>query len=447
VLNKISMKITDSKEILWKKIKFVESTLKKQSRWYTGISIKKYLTENIFNLQAKTLQNRAINAGRWSAYAHYSQLSAFQNLLDKNNIKFGSKVLVHPLLPKFLIEELLNRQVEILTLDIQKNNFNFNPKNFTKLLNTQQETNFLLELVIHYGFNGLYFDLVEMLNLSQKKGIPSIVIIDNPNLSLDLFKVFEAVTLGGILWNFGDSFLDDQLNTVLDVDLKSQIWFVSWQIETRTRTILEYHLKKSYSSYLPLIEAFFYLLLDEYKQRSWIGGVYQTIWNFLLLRNKFTNQEKALKSIKSSYNQIFDLAVCDLFFELQLEFPIKIEKYLNNEQLSHQNNQVAVASRQIYNFFLKTLESQPKGSLEIPTFYLDKTYLKYFIFTTKPDFWYKTLRPKGLEIQILPKLPSIFDQNQDLKIAKFVTKLGFLIDIPASIQNSINLQPKNLTTK
>jgi hypothetical protein len=441
------MKITDSKEILWKKIKFVESTLKKQSRWYTGISIKKYITENIFNLHNKKLQNIAINAGRWSAYAHYSQLSAFQNLLDKNNIKFGSRVLVHPLLPKFLVDELVSRQVEILTLDIQKNTFNFNSKTFINLLDNQQKSNFLLELVIHYGFNGLYFDIAEMLSLSQKKGIPSIVIIDNPNLNIDLFKVFEILTLGGILWNFGDSFLDDQLDTVLDIDLKSQLWFVSWQIETRTRTILEYHLKKSYSNYLPLIEAFFYLLLDEYKQRSWIGGIYQTIWNVFFLRNKFINQEKALKALKSSYNQIFDLAVCDLFFELQQEFPVKKEKYLNNEQLSHQNNQVAIASGQVYNFFQKTLQSQPKGSLEIPTFYLDKTYLKYFIFTTNPDFWYKILKPKGLEIEVIPKLHSIFDNNQNLKTAKFVTKLGLLIDIPASIQNSINSQPKNLTEK
>jgi hypothetical protein len=419
-----------NKQELEQRLKTVYTALARRNRWFTGISIKRYLKQYIFKY-SQNFNNIAINSGRWSSYCHYSLVKSLQNMLDKNNIQQGSKVLVHPLLPKFLMSEIIGRGCQIFSIDISKNSLNFEANNF---YNQITKNNY--DLIIHYAFNGLYEELVEFAIKSKEKAISSLFIIDNFELDLSLLDLFEAHTLGGVIWNFGDSFWDDQLNEVLDFKLDTKKWFVSWQLETRTRSILEYHLSTSQENYIPVLESYFYLLLKNYPFFDF-HKLYYSGYKFLYLNKHIKNSQDAVDILTKNYQKIFNSAIPDVVFDLQLSNPVDFKGMELSKQIIQSAAGIQQETRKISNYFLQAVKHRPAGTLEIPAMFLDKSYLKYFVYTTEPDFWYKTLSAKGIEIFQLDFLDPFFLQMPELKNAKFVSEYGLFIDIFSCIDKEL----------
>ena len=421
-------------QVLKDKLGVIYTALQKPGHWYTGLSIKRYLKQQIFSLLKEEFNNSSITSGRWSAYCHYSEIKAFVNLLDKNEVRFGTNVLVHPLLPDFLIDELLKREVNIITLDINKSTLNFDPNEVKSVISSRLNTEKQIELIIHYGFNGIYENIIESVKIAQQAVVPSILIIDNYDTNLCMLDLFNVLTLGSVLWSFGDSFWDDQLDAVLDIKLQSQPWFVSWHLETRTRAILEYHLSQSKDLFEPLINAFFYLLLNEYKKQNFLGNIYQFAASKIIFKDKFKNQQDALNYIKVNYDKLFESAIPDLVFDLQTKAPERTVDFGLPEFLLNKSGQLQYRAKQLYDFFLEGLNSRESGSLEIPDYYLDRSYLKYFVYTTEPDHWYKELKKQNFIVETLPPMHRLLTDNVNLKNAQFVTKFGILIDVTSGLE-------------
>jgi hypothetical protein len=417
---------SELKDPLQKRLKIVYTALSRRNRWFTGLSLKKYLKQNIFNLSS-SFNNTAISSGRWSSYCHYSLVKSFQNMLDKNEITQGSKVLIHPLLPKTLVQEILGRGCQIFSFDISKDSLNFKHQEFLQYI---QETNF--DLVIHYGFNGLYEELLEFALKAREKAVPSLFIIDNFEIDLSLLELFEKHTLGGVIWSFGDSFWDNQLNEVLKKDLPTKKWFVSWQLETRTRSILEYHLADSQTNYIPILESYFYLLLNQYPFLDFYK-IYYNLYKVLILKKSLKSDKQAVSILTENYQKIFNSAIPDLVFDLQLAKPVGFEDIDLPNQLIQSAAGIQQESKKIYNYFLEAVKKRPEGSLEVPTFFLDKSYLKYFIYTTEAEFWHNNLSSKGIEIFQLDFLDPFLEKMPHLENAKFVTEYGLFVDIFSSI--------------
>jgi hypothetical protein len=414
------------KEILLEKIKLLYNSFNKRQGWYTGLAIKKYLKKEVFGLK-KDFVNPAIIAGRWSAYCHYSLILSFTNMLHKNAIQEGSLVVVHPLLPAPLIDQLTAMKCKVVSLDIEKNSLAFDPQKLISYIRQLRASGTTPDLVIHYGFNGLYESTRDSIKEIQKLAVPSLVVIGNPNLNLSLLDLFESLTLGGVIWDFGDSFLDDHLNEVLDINLQTQNWYVSWSIETRTRSLLEYHLSKSYDVYEEVLEAYFFLLLGEYKKQDWKGILYQYLANKYLLKHSFKDTKEAAELVKTKYPELFHAAVPDTIFDLQIKFP---EKYPKSDlELIYHSSDLQQRAKKLYNYFNQNISARPAGSLEIPDFYLDRTYLKYFVYTTEPKYWQEYLGAMGFKISNLSQIHGTFWQKPALANANFVTKFLISVDL------------------
>jgi hypothetical protein len=411
---------------LFEKIKLLYNFFSKRQSWYTGLSIKRYLKKEVFGVK-KEFSNPAIVAGRWSAYCHYSLILAFTNLLHKNQITEDSVVFVHPLLPAPLIDQLTSFKCKVVSLDIDKNTLAFDTQSLLSYVRQLRATGTTPDLIIHYGFNGLYESITESLKETQKLAIPSVVVVDNQNLNHSLLDLFESQTLGGVVWNFGDSFFDDHLDKVLDVDLKTQGWYISWSIETRMRSLLEYHLSKSHDVYEVVFEAYFYKLLCDYQKSDWRGRIYKILANRYLLKTKFKDEQTAVETIKTKYPELFHAAVPDTVFDLQLNFP---EKYPKSDlEMTYNSGDLQQKAKKLYDFFRQNISNRAAGSLEIPDFYLDRTYLKYFVYTTEPKYWQELLEYKGYKITKLSDIHQTFWQKPQLSKANFVTKFLISIDL------------------
>jgi hypothetical protein len=409
------------------KVQLLKIALQKKDRWFSGLSLKKYLKKNIFSLKTN-FSNPAITAGRWSSYCHYSELKSLQNLFDKLEIKKNTKVLVHPLASEFVIEELISRQAQIWSLDIDKSSLNFHNLQFANFLAKNK-----IDAVIHYAFNGIYEEISKYVQICQNEGIPSLVFIDNFDLNSSLLDLFNNLTLGGIIWKFGDSFLDDQLDAVIDTDLESKNWFVSWYIENRTRSILEYHLSESQKEYEILIESLYYLHLLKYQQENFFKGLLTKIQSKFLFSKWIYSEKEAINFIKTHYPKIFNSAVPDVVFDLQTESPARFIDYGVPEHIIHSSSLWQFRAKSLYQFLLKKIPERPADSLEIADFYLDRVYFRYLFFSTERDYWLDFLSSKGLMLETFSDLHPILQSNKLLENAHFVVKNGVFVNLTKTI--------------
>ena len=417
------------KNRIWKKIELIYKALQKPSSWYTGIPIKRYLRKNILDLQTPKFNNPAINSGRWSAYCHYSQEQALRNLLEKNRIEYGSTVIVHPLLPKNLIDVLLQKEVELIFLDIDKATLSLDPNQIHQKIFTRRESK-PVDLIIHYGVNGLYEEVCKSLKIAQQSVIPSILVMDDPTINLSLIDAFESLAFGGVIWNFGDSFFDEQLDVVLDTTLESYPWFVSFQIETRTLSVLEYHLSQSHQEALPLIKAYFYLLLDHYRKIHWMGKIYFFLYSLPWFSGDIDSIPDAQNKLKEKYNNLFEKsAVPDLAFDLQITSPEVETISATSEEIIERSAKYQERAKDLYDYFIKEVPNRPESSLEIPNFFLDRNYTKYFFYTTDPQVWETELKNLGFETQKPFQIHETVQQNKKLPNANFVVQYGMLVVI------------------
>ena len=383
-LAKKTPKLETEEDKIWKQIQIIYTFLQKPNSWFTGLSIKNYLKKAIFGKHKIT--NPYILSGRWSAYAHFSYIQSFQNLLNKFQLT-QARVLVHPLTPDFLVQKLIERKWQIDTLDIDKNTLNWNFLDFSKQLENGYD------LVIFYSFNGLVEEISQAQEILKQKVIPAMLILENPRLNQETVNLLNIFG-GGVCQKFGLSFWPEYLNSIFkishDLDLKAgenqqnsqqiqqitpQNWYFSWFGENRTRSVLESHLGESQEISQETIESIFYLLVKKWQTFSFKNYLFGFLGG-LFLKNKIKNSQEAKIIITKNWSQSLDLAIPDVVLDL-LPF--------ENEKLEIRKNKIKAQDWQKY--FIASLPERAVGSLEVPSFFLPRKYLNYFIYTTEPKFW------------------------------------------------------------
>ena len=369
-----------SKQQEWSVIQSLYRGIQNTSAMYTGNSLKELLRTQVFALKSE-FRNHPINSGRWGAYCHYSPVAAFANLLDKHQIDQHSTLVVHSLLPPDLMNEVIRRGCKLIVADVD----------LATLIMDEGQLDVALEshpdLIIHYTSNGLYRELAEIVRLTNELKVPSLTIVDNELPTSDLLDLFEANDLGSVLWNFGDSFMDDQLNDLLEVSLQNSKWYVSWFIESRTRSSLEYHLSSSRELMLPLLENYLYLLLTDYAAHGWREKLYPVLFGFLA-KEQITSREGAQQQLATHFQNIQRAAIPDIIFDIELLDPkgIRPSSLREIEDLEHYLHSLNQK-------FFESVVNQDGVTLYVQDF--ARTYLKSTIFTGSRLAWKQLLAARG----------------------------------------------------
>lgn len=371
------------KQKQWSAIKRLFSDLQNSTRLYTGNSIKNLIKSQVLELK-QPFNNNPINSGRWAAYCHYSSSMAFSNLLDKHSIDQNSTVVVHPLLPPALVDEIIHRGPSMIVVDIDLDTLTMNKQQLDTALESDPS------LIIHFADNGLYKEITDYVEYTNSLRIPSLCVIDNSFPNQELLDLFEKINIGSVLWNFGDSFLDDQFNKVLDSTLKNKAWYVSWFIEDRTRSSLEYHLSSSKSSTVPLLENYLFLLLKDYEQHGWKEKILPLVYGFLK-QDKITSKIDAQHKLVEAFPSIFEAAIPDVVFELELLEPTgmrpdNISDIYDLEHYIHMKNQ------EILTYVLE------QDGLNMRNYDKHRTYFKTTFFTANKLAWTRYFESKGITL-------------------------------------------------
>jgi hypothetical protein len=405
-----SDEMVSPKKLLELKLKLLEDALTHKQRWYTGVPIKKYLTQKVFNLfNDQNPSNLVLESDRWSAYCHYSNLSAFQNLLDKHGIHESSRVVVHPLLPHDFIDLLVSRGVKIIDCDITLDTLVFNQNQLT---DTFKHIETAPNLVIHYSDNGFYKQIEDQLEISKKYTVPTLIYANNSTITPDLIDLIQSHTLGSFLWNFGDGFLDNILDEVLEIPLASKNWTVSWYLENRITSSPEHHLAQSQSCYEPIVESYYSLILGRYRQIGLKTIMYNLKHKIARNMKKFDRRANQ-QTITNNYALIATSAVPDIVFELENHFATQSAPQTFYE-ISHLSHQIKISCKILNNLVTTTSANNKKNIDIIPVYYDEVVYLKYYFYTKDKQHWADWAYKQGLKIYEQQPLHLIF--NKDLLI-------------------------------
>ncbi len=407
-------------DTLSKKTGTIYNALNKQHRWYTGLPIKAYVNKKIFRIKPD-FGNSSINSGRWSAYCHYAAKSSLDNLLKKNNINKNSTVVIHPLISNDLVSQLQKTGCRIQAIDIDKDNLN---------LDTHQLQNYIInqpkpDLILNTAPAGIYKDLLNHLDIFNQKSINSITIVNNSTITAGLLELFEKINFGGAIFNGGGSFVDDHLNEVLDSPVPDKSWYFSFQIEHRTQSILEYHLKESHEVFGDIVEAYYYLLLG--KRKNILNKVLPSLARNTILKNNFNNADDAKKMIATNMASVYQKAVPDIFFELENIDP-KYNNNLNHQSLVELDSFLYHKNNELHSFMIDQTKRLPSGSIEVPKLFTNRTYLNFFFYTTDHQFWNDYFTGLNINYQKGQPLPDSISKIQ-LPNAQFASSYLAQLDI------------------
>lgn len=404
--------------------------LRSPGRLYTGTAIKRYIKANIFG-QKTDFHSRSIDSGRWSAYCHFNLVSSVANLLTKNHIQAGNKVLVHPLTPPKVVEHLINQNLNLVTLDIDKSTLAWEPASLMALVEESKP-----DLVINYSDTGLVNNLIQLIPYLETQTVPILTILDSSGLNSSVFEYIQKLGIGSVVLNHGPEFWSRELENLSGITgIKSDTWYLSWHNENRTRSILEYSLNDSHQVYQPILEALEYILLDRASKGDWKITAMQAGKKLVqagtalewkeLFATKFRSVREAKDQIVRELPKTLSAAVPDIVFDLDL---ITNRKPAN---LSNNSHQYQITAKSWQEYFLSQLNTRPSGSLEIPTFYLNQGYLQYFVFTTEPEFWLNALVGKKYTLNRGKPIHPFFASNKTLVNTHFVSKYFFGIELGA----------------
>ncbi len=403
-----------------RRLALTDRTINSSSSWYNGLAIKQYLQKNVFDLKSD-FKNSGIVSGRWTAYCHYSAIVALENLLHKNELNEGDTVLIHPLTPASIVDRIVRKKVKIVSFDIEKETLNWSVKKFQDFIGKQK-----IDMVFFFAFNGIYEQIVDCVKLMNTKSVPSIVFVDSPHINSALLRVFDVVEIGGALWDFGDSFVDDVLNEVLPQPLQTKRWFVSWNIESRTTSLLEYHLSDSQENFKAVLEAYSYLLSEKIKKSGLVSRLKS--WGLGRAGRSFNGVSDAHGVIKRDYMKILNSAVPDIFFELHRDGEA-VEDEKEREDILYKSGLLQTKADGFYNYFSSMVHIRPTGELEIPALQIKKTYLEYFFYTTERGYWQENLKPKGIDPRAMLTLYPAIASMPNMDNTLFANSFLFSIDL------------------
>jgi hypothetical protein len=416
-------------------INLVLDYLERPNKLYTGLAIKQFIKNNLLKSD-KLLKNPSIQAGRWSSYCHYSFFSAFENILQKTELKPGQNILVSPLLPKSVIDQLLPKKFNLSSIDVEKDSLNWSKEKFLSNLSDQKDKP---SLIINSINNGLTQDYLEIIKETNKQNIPQLVIITKPFLDFTLIELVNNLRAGSsVIYFYGDSFWDNYLDEVITgLPLQNNPWFISFYLETRTSSILEYHLSESRQYFIELLEAYLYLLNQKDKSLNWKYTVNQIQSNLksiglsvgALSAKKYKNKEEAEKHLRDAYQKTLIYALPDTPFELENKLG-KFAKSLTVDQIVDKIHQFQSKAKGWYDFLNAQVSQQPAGSLEVPNFFLQRTYLQYHFYSTNKDYWHTLITQTGYNVQSTFAIHPIFLEKPELfPNTNFINKYLISIDL------------------
>jgi hypothetical protein len=416
--------MNNSPDQLLPQIEVLRTALSKKHRWYTGLPIKSYLKKTLLrHIDQTEPKNLPLDSGRWSAYCHYSLEAAFLNLLEKHSISPQSTVVVHPFTPTHLIETLQTIGCTIQFLDIDTNTLTFDEKLFDEHLEKTSH----IDLVIHHVKYGSTQTVENLLGKTTLKTIPSLVFYDQDFITTNLLSLIKAHTLGSFLWLGGDSFWDEMLGGVIPTKLPTQKWFFAWYLETRTLSILEYHLTESQDDAVPVIECYYQILNEAYKSSNFWAGLYYSAINQFLYQLPKRKPEELTKTIETGYQNMLKGAIPDVVFELKL-----LEKV---DQKTTTKDDINDFSHLLSNSFLRLLKSMydTDQSQPFPHFSNQENYAGCWLLLDSSTKWDSWATQKSIKIQSFPELSEIV-KNQNLPETKKLTEQGKVIDILENFQ-------------
>jgi hypothetical protein len=413
-------------------LRIINKYLDNPSRLYSGIEIKKYLKKYLFSLTDNDLSN-PLKAGRWSAYCHYDLSQSLENILSKHQLSPDQNILSHPLLNKNLVDVLIKNQLNIFSLDIDKNTLNWKMSALREKILEHEKNNLPLSLVIQICHNGLADEIIENIELLELKHIPSVLIIADQVPTPSVLKAITKMKYGSVIINGGKSFWDKKLNEVIKDKSFNNDWYFSWFIENRASSTLEYHLRDSYRIFEQLLNAYNYLFTKKTKTTNWfltLSKLFDVVFTekgslLNIFKPKFKNPEEATKIIKKYYSVSMQLAVSDLPFDIELyerensqinDHTFVIDKW-KEQVLEYQ-----IQAKYWQQFFSSQIQQRPQGSLEIPVYYYKKIYSKYFLYSTEQQFWQGNLQTKGVSVKVGFQIHDIFSQANGFDNAKFASQ-------------------------
>jgi hypothetical protein len=420
------------------KVKIIDKYLYHPNNLYTGQIIKKFIKEYIFG-PIKDFKNYNITAGRWSAYGHYLLKSSYNNILNKHNIGQYSNVLVNPLLPQELIEETSSKGALIYSQDIEKDTLQWKTSKFRFLLANFNRQGVNLDLIVFYCINGLSEEIQEQVQIANDKyNIPCLIIFPNRFLSIQCYKLLAQIRLGSVILFAGESFWDRHLDIVLkNIRLNSPTYYLSWFFESRASATLEYHLKDSHDIYSHLLEAYSYLIKIKSQGADW-NQLFQNLLTQVfdkekinprdLIKYKFKDNNEAENILKRQYTLSLKMALPDLAFELELTDPqVTVKQDIND--VSDKDIEMQDNAKMLHQYFSNIFHSRPSGTMEIPTFFKNRSYCQYFLYSLEGYYLASISSFNKDKIKLGIPIAKMFQNSPDLPNTNFIAKYIILFNL------------------
>ena len=137
-----------------------------------------------------------------------------------------------------------------------------------------------------------------------------------------------------------------------------------------------------------------------------------------------SSSQEALEVMNSLLDEFLQAQVPDVFF-FQKEPP----------QI---NWQAKVAPKRLYQIIGQQIARLPSGSTEVPSLFLDRSYVRYFFYSKEYPFWQRFFTTKGFVIQPIEIAGPLLDYHNSVESLDFISKYGIWIDLLDTSSNTVN---------
>ena len=248
-----------------------------------------------------------------------------------------------------------------------------------------------------------------------------------------MYKLIAMEGTTGVIYKTGPSWFPQIINriTTAEVLIQNEDWYFSWFLEDRIVSSTETHLNLSQQAFAEFLEQTHFLLVQKIKKFRFLEIFTEYFANYKLYKNKYNNSKTTINSLNAeiwkNWQNIQKYALPDMVFEVP-EARTSIDQAKMVEKLIFKWSQLQLNTKKLYNYLVQQVEFQPEGTMEIPVFFLDQTYLYYHFFSLNPVYWNNFFTSKGFNFKIGFEIHPIFEPyldqlpNTDLA-AKFCIRL------------------------
>ena len=371
----------------------LESTLRSNTNWYSGIPIKNYLMEYYFS--KIELKNTKIKQGFWSAYSHLTLLASFQNILSKYTF---DTVSLDPFLPTQLID--------FATQDHKSTFFSVDQNTLSPIDLIDSS---LLVLYLQTGNTIPYKALILEAN---SKNIPVVCILDTGYITHNCIELISMITLGSVIICENKSTILTNLNNFIQDSTATNILYLSYVVENRITSSLEYTISTSKDSYKSFLHSLYVFIQTQNKLTPLNWGK-QQFTKYLFGLGKDIPSDNIQVLLIAQYKLLINNAIPDCIFILFMN-------QNNNQLLNESIFSSAVAG--LHSFFSDQVKLRESGTLMIPPFITQEVLTRFIFFTTDKSYWKKQLIKQGYSVK------ELITTSTDSKNA-FVSNFGLLINL------------------